>query len=292
MAKIGHPDSDLSARLDDFRARHTAQSFQHERHQWQYYTAGQPETSAVLLLHGGGADAEAMFPYIERLSEKFYVIAPSFPASLRRMDDAVIGLRTLLAHLEITHAHLIGIAFGALIAQLFSRRFIETVQHLVLTHTVIPSDHLAAYVQTQRNLMLLYPAPLLRWSARRAYRHNIAHSTTPANLEQRAFWQTYVENAYQQRITKRHLISRASLTAAYHTGDKFASNDLREWSGRLLIVESEADDVIGEGDRGALLGMYPQAYVQTLYGYDHLAPILAADEIASSIENFLLKGTS
>jgi hypothetical protein len=57
----------------------------------------------------------------------------------------------------------------------------------------------------------------------------------------------------------------------------------------MLIIQSSADDVIGEGDRGALLGMYSRAYVQTLEGYDHLAPILAADELLSSITNFLMR---
>jgi hypothetical protein len=35
--------------------------------------------------------------------------------------------------------------------------------------------------------------------------------------------------------------------------------------------------------------MYTRAYIQTLAGYDHLAPLLAADELLASITHFLLR---
>ena len=56
-----------------------------------------------------------------------------------------------------------------------------------------------------------------------------------------------------------------------------------------MLIESGNDDVISEGDRGAIKGMYPRAFVQTLEEYDHLAPILASEQMSQSMVRFLRK---
>ncbi|MEL6524972.1 MAG: hypothetical protein AAFQ07_04605, partial [Chloroflexota bacterium] len=86
---------------------------------------------------------------------------------------------------------------------------------------------------------------------------------------------------------KRQIIARTKLTANYHVEYEFTGRDLKGWDGQLLIIESEHDQAINEGDRGSLKGMYSKSYVQTLYGYDHFAPLFATNEMIESITNFL-----
>lgn len=259
------------------------------RHTWTYLTAGSPENDALILLHGGGGNAASLFRYSEAFAERFYVIVPDVPRSVRNMEDAVQGVRAILAATEQQAAHIVGFAFGAALAQMFIRRFPNSVRDLVLTHATIPSQHLAEKSAMQLSLLRWYPAPILMRLMRRAYRRDLQQSGTPASADERAFWQEYYEGLYRDDITKRDLLARARLTKDYHHSPPFKSNDLNYWYGDLLIIESSADQVINAGDRGALKGMYPRAYVQTLEGYDHLAPILASAEMSRSISKFLLR---
>ncbi|MDQ7027554.1 MAG: alpha/beta hydrolase [Anaerolineae bacterium] len=282
------PDA-LMKRLWDFRANHALCEFQDDKHLWTYYVVGDVQDEALLLLHGNGGDAETMFRYIEGFAANFRIIAPNIPRTLKNMDEVANGLSALLQHEGIEQVHLVGMSFGAAIAQMFMRRFRTMVLEMVITHAVIPSDHLAEIIAMQRRLMQFFPTPLLLWLSRMSFRQSITNSQTLTSPEQRRFWQAYFDELYQTRLSKGDLLSRARLMLDYHRKNKFKGNDLDDWYGDLLIIQSDADDVVSEGDRGALLGMYTRAYVQTLEGYDHLAPILAADELLSSISNFLLR---
>lgn len=279
----------LTKQLSNFRQQNRLQSARIGKQEWTYYSAGDKGQEALLLLHGGGGDAEAMFGYIQGFSEHFHVIAPDIPPGIKNLDEVVSGLRALLSLEGINAVVVVGLSFGGMLAQMYIRKFQNTVIDLVITHSLIPSKHLAEATRTQKNLLMLYPEPLLLWMSKRSYREHIAGSSTPASEEIRTFWQGYFEEAYSQRIRKKHFVSRARLMAQYHREYEFNSRDLLQWQGNMLIIESEADDVIRDGDRGSLKAMYSRAYIQTLDGYDHLAPFLAVDEMISSIRNFLLK---
>ncbi len=278
----------LVKELDRFRAYQTLRFLESGGQRWPYFTAGDPAMPGLLLLHGGGGDAETMFRYIEGFSADFYVIAPNIPPRINRIDDVLPGLLHILQTEQIEQAHLVGLSFGALLAQMFVRRFSSRVQNLVLTHAVLPSEHRREPVVMQKNLMRLYPESFLLWLSRRAHQQAIRDSSTPADSGERAFWQAYFAELYDTRFHKQDVLSRLHLTADYHTGKAFTVRDLRDWPGRLLIIESGNDQVIDEGNRGALKGMYPGAYIQTLPGYDHLAPLLASRELLTSIRKFIL----
>ena len=275
--------------LIKFRQNNPLYTMDVSKHQWTYYALGHPENEAILLLHGGGGDAEAMFQYCQIFAKDFRVIAPNIPITINKLSDAVSGLRALLAHEGITRANIVGISFGAMLAQMYIRHFQDTVLDMVITHSIIPSKHLAEPMTMQKNLMRFYPEPLLRGISKRAYHNHIANSTSSTSDEQKQFWQAYFDELYSTRVRKKQLISRARITVDYHSENEFNSRDLLAWDGDLLIIESENDNVITEGDRGSLKAMYSRAYIQTLADYDHLAPLLAQDEIISSIMNFLLK---
>lgn len=282
------PDS-LVKKLDDFRENTPFKALDIGKHQWTYYIVGHVDDDALLLLHGGGGNAETMFGYIQELSQHFRVIAPNIPITSDNLDETVDSLQALLVHEGIKHANVVGFSFGAMLAQMFIRRFQDTVRNMVITHGVIPSKHLAEPRKMQRNIMRWYPEPLLRGISKQAYQKQIENNTSPASPEQRQFWQAYFEEYYSTQFRKKQIISRANITVEYHSANEFNSRDLLEWHGNMLIIESENDEVVSDGDRGSLKMMYTRAYIQTLYGYDHLAPLLAQDEMISSIVNFLLK---
>jgi hypothetical protein len=137
----------------------------------------------------------------------------------------------------------------------------------------------------------LYPPAVLRALSRRAML-NALH-TTPMSVpdDERNFWLAYFTEYYAHFFRKADLASRVRLSASYFANPPFQSTDLQHWKGRVLIIESEFDEVIGEGERGALKAMYPGAYVQTLEGATHLASVLMSEAQAASIHKFLVAGT-
>jgi pimeloyl-ACP methyl ester carboxylesterase len=277
----------LAARLAHFQQQTPLLRARPAAHDWTYYRSGDRQRPAVLLLTGGGGDAEVLFPYFETLTVDYDVIAPNLPHTIKSTQDAAVELDALLQQQGITRVHVIGIAFGALLAQVFVRRFPQRVGNLVLTHAVVPAVHLAEPLAMQRGMLALLPAPVLAWMSRRSYRQSLQNSITPAAAADRAFWVDYFDHLYRTRIGKKQITSRAQIALDFHRGGEFSTRDLADWHGNLLLIESAQDEVVSEGDRGAVQAIYPQAYLQTLEGCDYLAPILAVDQLALSIVRFL-----
>ena len=282
-------NNQLSKDLARFHADVPQQTQTIGTHDWTYYVHGNPDNEPLLLLAGGGGNAETMFQYIQAFSDHFYVIAPNYPNTLKTLDDAVNGLRALLISINIEKSIVIGVSFGAMLAQLYIRRFQDQVSDLIITHTMIPSQHLAEALSMQYQLMRVYPAPLLLWMSKRGFDGEIESSITPTSSASKQFWRAYFAQLYGHQIRKPDLLVRARLTAEYHIENEFNSRDLIEWHGNMLIIESENDGVITDGDRGSLKAMYSRAYIQTLPEHDRFAPFLVADEIINSMINFLHK---
>ena len=132
-----------------------------DAHQWRYTTLGSA-ADTLLLLPGGGGTAETVFRYALKLAESFRVILPDLPATLRTTDEALQGLRALLAQENVQRVHVVGIAWGGGLAQLFVRRFPQVVDDLVLTHSALPDELLAARTRMQAAWVGLYPTAVLR----------------------------------------------------------------------------------------------------------------------------------
>jgi pimeloyl-ACP methyl ester carboxylesterase len=86
--------------LYDFRESYPHRSSPIQTHNWESYDTG-GAGFPLLLLHGGGGQAEAIFPQIRILSKHFRVIAPNIPPQIKTMEAVIDGLSTLLNALDI-----------------------------------------------------------------------------------------------------------------------------------------------------------------------------------------------
>ena len=274
------------ASLQAFRQQHSLRYFAWQDADWTYYDIG--EGPAILLVPGSGGDAELYFRYFIGLSAYFRVIAPNIPASVQRIDVAAIGLQGLLEYLALPRVHVIGMSFGGMLAQVFMRRFPTSVHHIILAQTTVPAEHIAARIRMQQGFLRLYPdfvqRPLMTRSVTRALRQ----APDPAPREEREFWAACYTEMYARRFRRRELLARAALSLSFHTQTNFRGSDMQGWRGRMLLIQADQDEVISEGERGALLGMYPSAYMQELENSSHLAPILQSEALIASMGRFLL----
>lgn len=290
MSNTDESGADLMNRLARFRETHPIQTIQVDRYSWAYLADGHKDNPALLLLPGGGGGGDALFRHIEGLSTAFRVIVPTIPNDLKTIQDALLGLNAILASEGISRAHVFGISFGGLLAQVFVRRYPDQVADLVVSHSAIPCEHLAVRSRMQHRLMRLYPAFLVRWMAKSTMLGALRAKSLLLSEADRAFWLAYFEDWDTNHITKRDLVARAAITADYFNNHTFQSNDLAGWDGRVLVLQSSHDDVYDEGDQGALLSMYRRAETHTFWGYSHLGALVTTNETIELVLDFLQKG--
>src|ERR1700757_839139 len=109
-----------------------------------YLTAGQGP--AVILLHGYTQTSRMWRPLIEKLKEKFIIIAPDLPgigdsdipkrgADMKR---AAIRIHALAKSLGITKARVVGHDIGLMVAYAYAAQFPREVEKLVVMDAFLP----------------------------------------------------------------------------------------------------------------------------------------------------------
>src|SRR5688572_27142386 len=102
-----HDATDWQADLDRFRAACATQHRVVDGHDWEYIQRG-GGAQAVLILPGGMAVAETGFRYIQRLEQRYRVLAPTYPETIATMAQLVDGLAKLLQAEQIAQAYVVG----------------------------------------------------------------------------------------------------------------------------------------------------------------------------------------
>jgi len=98
---------------------------------------------ALVLLHGFSLDSRSWRPQLEGLSDSFTVIAWDAPGAGLSQDppdsfgigDWADALASVLDAAGVRQAHLVGLSWGGLLAQEFSRRYPSRLRSLVLVDT-------------------------------------------------------------------------------------------------------------------------------------------------------------
>jgi pimeloyl-ACP methyl ester carboxylesterase len=89
------------------------------------------------------------------------------------------------------------------------------------------------------------------------------------------------------RVSKADLIGRYQVAIDFDAHAAFAPVDLKDWPGRILILEGDNDPIAEAPARAALKALHPQARVHTFHGSGHVASIAKLDEYIAVIKRFL-----
>lgn len=271
--------------LKRFRQENPLRVLEHANNAWHYYRVGDEALPALLLFPSQGAHAEALFRYMTVWQTQFSVIAPNIPHTVHTIDALLDGTIALLQAENIASLHVVGMGAGGAMAQALLRRNTAMVRDAVITHTSPPDPALLTGLKQYAGLARWIPERLLMNPLARVMQQSIQTALDPASETDRAFWQAYYAEHYRTQWGKRDVLGRVKLISDYHSMSTYQSTDLKAWTGRLLIIDSDSSD--DEGLRGAVKMLYPSAYTQTLAGYSDLAPLLASEVIAPSIARFL-----
>lgn len=279
----------LVEKLRAFREMHTFKQVTVEDEQageivWEYVTEGDGEP--LLFIPGINETAESNFLQITELEKHFHVIVVTVPA-VPSMAMLTAGLLAVLDAEGLDRVNVYGVAFGGMAAQALLICCPERVEDVILSHTLPPNDDSAVDFHNQRSSMREKPQFLFRnmsvMSAMQAFSKDVP-AFRPAEQQ---FWQAYLEQTYTDFINKEMLLARLDAATDFHANYEMPKDGPEGWGGRVLILESDRDEVVGRTGRAALIDQYPDAEVSTISEYGHMGTLARVAEYVEPVVDFL-----
>jgi pimeloyl-ACP methyl ester carboxylesterase len=273
------------ARLKAFRRSHPYKQLTIGDTQWQYISCGRGEQT-LLLLPGALSVGESLFPLITAFEDDYRVIAPSYALSLT-MRGLCEGISRILEAEGVNEVHVFGGSYGGLVAQYFVRQYPLKVRSLILLHTFILTQRYAKPLWIAGKLFPALPqslfVPVLKFRLDRM----LLSTLRARNHPEAEFWRAYLNEAIASDLLKQVFIHQNECLLDLTHQPPFTPDDLKQWPGSILIIESDDDPAIPPRDRALLRSTYPQSQVHTFADAGHASSILRREEVVSIIKPFL-----
>ncbi len=250
--------------------------------EWSYLRGGQGEET-LLLLPGGERIGDLGFTLVEAFEPQRRVLYLSYPP-LPTMRALVDGLAQLLDAQGIAQVTLVGPSFGGDVAQVFVRVYPERVKQLVLANTGVPDPRIGRLTSGMMRAVALAPIEMLRAMIQPV----LARALTSQESE-RVYWRAALAELCRS-LTKADILASFADTVDCRVNYAFSPEDLRDWPGRILILESDDDPGARPTMRAALRALYPQAQVHTFHGAGHTPFLSQPDEYLAVVGGFLDRG--
>lgn len=274
-------------RLKEFRRAHPYKRLTFGGEQWEYIACGRASEQTLLLLPGALSVGESTFPIITAFENEYRIIAPSYALSLT-MTGLCEGIAHILETEGIGKAHVIGGSYGGLVAQYFVRQYPDKALSLILSHTFLMSPKLELPLKLMSKLFPLLPrsifVPLLKMRLNKMLLSTLRRRNHP----EYELWRAYLKEAVASDRLKEVAVHQNKCLLELAQKPQFTSDDLKEWQGKILIIDSDDDPAIPAKDRELLRKTYPQAEVKTFRDAGHASSILKREEAFSAIRKFLV----
>lgn len=214
------------------------------------YIKTEPKEQTILLLPGGLAVGEPYFSHINKLKEDYCVITMDYPASVH-LENHVDGIQAILKKEGIEKIIIVGQSLGGIIAQRFVRKYPECISHLILTHTsAFTKDMEDSYIEEVKKV-ILKTEKMLRiipyFVVKFILSKKMKSITDQMPEEERTFWGTYILDIYMDKSKKDNLLMMRLMLGIEKL--RFSKEDLKDWRGHILIIDSDADTSIRERER-------------------------------------------
>jgi len=251
--------------------------------EWGYLSAGEPTDQAVVILPGALSIAESAWRMILLLEqEKFHLICPSYPPQIDTMSALADGVAGILAREGIQTAHVVGGAYGSMLAQVFTHRHPGLVSRLVLTHAYPPVGKRARGVSTTLRLFRMAPMLLVK----RILRLQMTGTLPPKPSPELLIIAGQIRETLNTSLTRQGALN-IFLRMVDFDQQAFSPADLEGWQGKTLLIFEEDDPTTPKKLREELLANYPGARVQVLSGGNQSKAMLELGEYAEVLIAFL-----
>jgi len=278
---------DQVERLKRFRSEHPYKHLTVDGATWEYISCGQGK-EALLLLTGGTGIGEAMGFVFAPLEAKYQMVSPTYPP-VTTMGELADGIVRILETEGIDRINILGQSFGGILAQVIIHKYPDKVSKLILSHTTTtspPVDQTIKFkslkkIEKKEKVLSFLPFGIFSLIAKWKISKLIS-----TDMEEKEFWDAYFHEMLSN-MNKEALASLSKCMIDFGQNYIFSRDDLENWPGKILILESDDDLFFNPSERKALKELYPQARVHTFHGTGHLTLIVNREEFLSIIRNFL-----
>jgi len=283
----GKVSQDQTERLKRFRSTHPYKHLMIDGITWKYISCGQGKET-LLLLTGGSGIGEAMALVFASLENEYQIVSPLYP-TITTIEQLADGMVRILESEDIHQVNILGQSFGGILAQVIVHKHPEKVNKLILSHTTTtspPVNQVRALewkkmIEKKLKIFTYVPISLFRLMSK----SRISSLMSMMNTEEKGFWEAYFHEMIS-RMTKEEQFSLLKCMLDF-SNYAFSKNDLANWPGKILILESDNDPSFHPSERRALKELYPQAHVYTFHGTGHLTIIVEREEYLSVVREFL-----
>lgn len=265
-----------------FRKETPTQVFTDNKLEWHYIRTGQGDRTLVFLV-GGLQHPDGFFRHINAFKDRFQILAPDYPNGLKAIQITIDALAIMLDREKVKKADFVGTSLGGMLLQAFLHAHPERVERAIIGDTFPPE---AGYGHKLENAAkMLHWVPL--WFINGPSLRRLKQHATSAPEQERTFWEAYMEEHWRYRTKKSWLINHRLLAADFCLNSDFTPEDLQDWPGRLLLVESMTD-IVGAKSQLELRRLYPKAETYTFQGdAGHAPAITRPEEYRRMITDFL-----
>ena len=266
-------------RLLTFRATHPRAHLDLLGAEWSFLQGGQG-AEAVVILPGGERISDLAFSLMEQFEREYRCLYPSYPP-LSTISDLVDGLAVLLDRLALDHVALFAPSFGGDVGQCLVRRYSQRVSKLILMNTGIPDERVGRATERTKPLVTRLPLSLMRVLVERVLARALA-----VRPEEQLFWRAMLRELVAQ-LTRADMVSSFDDTIDYRLHYHFAPTDLKDWPGKVLILQSDDDPATRPPMRLALRALYPGAQVHVFHQAGHTPFLSQPDQFYPLVRTFL-----
>jgi pimeloyl-ACP methyl ester carboxylesterase len=250
---------------------------------WEYISYGE-SIRVILFLNGGLRLAESAYHYIKILCDEYRIIVPTYPP-LDNVDDIVVGINEILHKEHIKNAIVIGQSYGGMIAQVFSLKYPEKVEKLILNSTASVFTDQLHKVLSLIIIWLILKMPS-KW-IRNIYKKTILRALNlkeDTNME----WIEYSKNILDTKLSDEHIISH--FLTAKDTLKKYSDKKpIDRILSLTLIVNGEKDKFSTIKDHNKLIEDYPGSESVIIKKAGHVFAIEKPDYYKRIINEFVKK---
>lgn len=101
------------------------------------------------------------------------------------------------------------------------------------------------------------------------------------------FWEAYLKETFS-KMKKADFTGALDRMLDLYQNYLFSKNDLDNWAGKMLILDSDEDPMVSDEYRDAVLELYPMAEHHRFEGTGHAASIIEPDKYIRVVKDFLL----
>ena len=282
-----------TARLKGFRDAHPSRTISKEKMLYRLWDIGEGST-AMVFLPGGMGNGEMWFPYLNDLSLDMRCIAFSLPECKKMEDFARQIHRILTENLDVEKVLLVSNGIGGLIGQTYVRMYKDEVIGQILLTCGAPVKGLTSDITerwtSRTRLALRYKFSPFD-AMRRQLGYQAFHNMCPEELQEgMAFWRSYISETYEVMVYKKQFINLNCVALPdIYKRLPFEIGDMKDWTGKTLILESEGDQYYGEKERGLLKQLYPDPEVVNIGRLGQFSVMANELELISLMRTFVRK---